>query len=278
MSHQIIGIILLIAAVSVGLYASTHYMQLTSFKVPLPSILHPVSSYSDALIRTVPSRQSVDLSLSSSYSQKPVAISYITLASTYPQYTQLVLTSNLGAAQVIDITGWTVRSRSGKYFAIPKAQEIYSFGGPLTDIILKSGDRVNLYSSTGDKGNFRMNKCMGYLQDQTPFTPSIPLTCPTVSRSETTDFSSQCQDYVSSLRACQNPSANPPIPIDDSDCHEYLRKFNYVGCVDRYGRDSDFLSSEWWAWPGDQMDIFDPVHDKIQLINTAGKVVDEYTY
>lgn len=272
--HQVIGIMLLIAAVATGLYVSSHYTELISFRIALPQSLRLVDGTSQLLLSPEPS---ADLQQADEF-QKPVSISYINPVSDSSQYTEIVLASNAGPLQVADITGWMIKSRSGGYFTIPKAQEVYSFGGAQTDMILKSGDTARLYSGDGPKGNFRMNKCMGYLEDQTPFTPAIPMLCPLISRSETVNFSSECQDYAASLRACQNPSANPPIPITDTACFESLRKLNYVGCVERYGRDEDFLSGEWWAWMGDQMNIFDPVHDKVQLLDKSGKLVDEYVY
>lgn len=274
MNHQIIGIILLIVAVATGLYVSTHYMALTSFKIALPQSLRLVNGPSQLSLSP---EQSADSQVTAE-SQKPVSISYINPASDTSSYMEMVLASNSGPVQVTDITGWLIKSRNGRYFTIPKAQETYSFGGPQTDVMLKSGDSVRLYSGDGPKGNFRMNKCMGYLEDQTPFTPSIPMSCPVVSRAETVNFTSECQDYVASLRSCENPNANPPVPISDTACFEVLRKLNYVGCVERYGKDDDFLSGEWWAWMGDQMNIFDPVHDKVQLLDKSGKLIDEYTY
>lgn len=274
MNHQVIGIILLIAAVATGIYVSTHYAQLTGFKFALPKSLRLVSVPPQLFLTPAPPSNSQAVT----DRQKPVSISYISPASNYSPYAKMVLTSDGGSASVVDVTGWTVKSRTGQSFTIPKAQEVYSFGGEQGDITLKSGDAVNLYSIPGPKGNFRMNKCMGYMEDQTPFTPSIPMMCPTVPHSETVNFSSQCQDYAASLRACQNPSANPPLPYNDTACRDYLSKLNYVGCVARYGKDADFLSREWWVWMDAQMNIFDPVHDKVQLSDKAGKVVDEYTY
>lgn len=274
MSHQIIGIILLIAAVATGLYVSTHYMQLTSFKVSLPQSLHLVNAPLQLSVAPSPSADSQV----NTDQQKPVSISYINPVSDSSPYMEMVLNSNAGPLQVTDVTGWMIKSRTGKSFTIPKAQETYSFGGDQTDIILKSGDTVHLYSGSGPKGNFRMNKCMGYLEDQSPFTPSIQMSCPVIQKSETVNFTSECQDYVASLKACENPNANPPVPISDTGCFEILRKLNYVGCVERYGKDADFTSGEWWAWMDDQMNIFDPVHDKVQLLDKKGNVIDEHTY
>ncbi|MDE2001335.1 MAG: lamin tail domain-containing protein [Patescibacteria group bacterium] len=278
--HQFIGLVLLILAVSVGLYAATHYAQLTSFQVPLPSGLHPVNYFSSTQTPTSGTQyQNIpQLALPAHTSQNPVRIDSVVQASAYYHpYIEVVLASNAGPGQKIDITGWTVKSKNGS-FTIPQAQAVYSFGGVAGDITLQSGEYVHIYSGEATKGNFRLNKCMGYIEDQTPFTPSIPMTCPVPNRSQTTAFTSECQDYVTSLRTCQNPSANPPVPMTDTACFEFLRKLNYVGCVDAHIGDSDFASNQWWAWIGSKENIFDPTHDDVQLINKQGTVVDEYTY
>jgi hypothetical protein len=48
--------------------------------------------------------------------------------------------------------------------------------------------------------------------------------------------------------------------------------------VAKYRNDLDFSTNEWRLWAGNQINIFDSTHDKVQLIDKFGKVVDEYTY
>ncbi len=275
MSHQFIGLFLLIVAVAVGFYVSSHFMQLTNFQVPIPSALHPAQLPSSAILNPAPAPV---ISATPTVTQKPVTISYITLAGSGQPQTELALISDGGPGQSVDVTGWSIVSKNGRAFTIGQAQALYSFDGPQSDILLQPGDTLRIFSGAAIKGNFRMNKCMGYIQDQTSFAPPIPMTCPTTDSRATTDFSSACQDYIASLSACQNPSANPPVPPSDDKCFVFLRTLNYDGCVVAHQQDTDFYSNEWWAWIDNKMDSFDPVHDKIQLLDKSGNVVDEYTY
>ncbi len=275
MSHQFIGLLLLIVAVAAGFYVSSHYLQLTSLQLPVPSALNSVQLPSSAVLNPAPA-PAIPTD-SQPVTQKPVTISYITLAGSGQSYTELALVVD-GGSQPVDVTGWHIISKSGNSFTIPQAQPLYSFNGAQSDIMLSPGQTLRIFSGSPIIGNFRMNKCMGYIQDRTSFTPSLPMTCPTTDPSATVDFSSQCQDYIASLNACQNPSANPPVPPTDDKCFAFLQTLNYNGCVTAHQQDTDFYSNEWWAWVDNKMNNFDPTHDKIQLIDPSGNVADEYTY
>lgn len=271
MGSQFIGVIFLVLAVAGGVYVASHYNGLINLKIPIPVIVNrlpasskPLSGNNKYISYTGNNSNSV------LENQKPVKIGYI-------RSLEVSLYANLVKGESVNITGWTIKSNKGS-FAVPQAQEVYSFGGAQGNINLQSGDKVSFYPTNGPKGNFRLNKCTGYIEEISPFTPSLPKTCPYISRSEINGFSGACQEYALSLRSCQEPSANPPIPFNDDACRNFLRKLNYVGCVEKYGKDSDFLSSDWRVWLGSQLNIFDPLHDKVQLLDRFGKVVDEYVY
>ncbi len=272
MGSQFLGLLFLILAVAAGVYVATNYTGLINLKIPVPVIVNPLPASS---VFPAGSHKYINNANSNSVNpvlenQKPVKISYI-------RSLEVGLYANLVKGESANITGWTVKSNKGS-FSIPQAQEIYSFGGAQGNINLQSGDRVSFYSTAGPKGNFRLNKCLGYIEDISPFTPPLPKACPYISRSEITNFSGACQEYALSLHSCQEPSANPPIPLNDDACRNFLRKLNYVGCVEKYGKDNDFLSNDWRVWIGSQLNIFDPLHDKVQLLDRNGKVIDEYVY
>ena len=269
------GLILLALAIAAALFLSTNAGDITSLKFGFP-IFKLFSVDAPEVAPFVPSGiMPNDQSIST---QKPVTISRVRNADSFSPYIEMVISANLSQNETADVTGWTVKSNTNKSFTIPSAQGIYSFGGAQSDIKLRAGDKVHFYSGFGPKGNFRLNKCMGYIEDTSPFTPSLEKNCPSISRSEIQGFSSSCQDYLISLDDCENPLANPLVPFEDNACREFLSKLNYVGCVEKYGADKDFLSRDWMVWMGDQINIFDFTHDKIQLLDKKGVVVDEYVY
>lgn len=276
--QQFFGTLLLIAAISVLFYVSNH-PELIKFDISVPKMspiaISPTPPSTPAYTTGVTGQQQPTTPVLST--SKPLRISSVRQPSGYAPYLEVSLYSNLNRGEIINITGWTIKSNYGS-FTIPRAQERYSFGGQENDINLRSGDRVYLYSGFGPKGNFRLNKCMGYIEDRAPFTPSISRSCPYISRSEINNLSGLCQDYILSLRSCENPSSNPPIKVDDIACHNFLSKLNYVGCVEKYGQEQDFSSEEWRLWIGEQINIFDPRHDRVQLLDVKGQVVDEYSY
>ncbi len=278
MGSQFIGIILLVLAISAGLYAANNYSDLLDLRIEVPVNLQPISvdGPSDFEYEVpFPAREEIEPIFEPKGSA--VTIDSIRQPSSFSPYLEFRISASLPENQVINITGWEVKSNSGS-FIIPQAQEIYSFAGAQGDIRLRDRDQVFIYSGTPAKGNFRLNKCLGYIEDRAPFSPAVPKSCPVISRLEISKFGGECQDYLLSLSRCENPSANPPVPLSDGACHQFLQSLNYVGCVDRYRQDSDFLENEWWLWMGGQIKIFDPSHDRVQLLDRDKNLVDEYVY
>jgi hypothetical protein len=272
MGSQFLGLILLILAVSSGLYFATNYSDLISLTIEVPDFFQPTQVTTENYFATAP--EPVETVLES---RSPLEIGAVLQRTSFTPYAELVIYSNIGFGEVINVTGWTIKGNNGS-FAIPKAQEIYSFGDTERDIVLRSSHQLHIYSGISPRGNFRINKCMGYFSQFNSFVPDIPRACPRPNRPEISNLSGACQEYILSLSACQVPASNPPVPVNDSSCHQCLRKINYVGCVEKYRNDSDFLSNEWRVWVGEQLDVLDPIHDRVQLIDQTGKVADEYSY
>lgn len=273
-------------AVAAGIYALSHSGDISKLKYNFPLAVAPNKAgtffgvpvtnkaHEDTLRETA-----VPNSFYQSYfSGRPkVKIASLQFPSEFHPYTELVLGADLAQDEKIDISGWTVRGRQGA-FTIPRAQKVYSFSGQESDIILAPWDQVHIYSGFGAKGNFQLTKCMGYLEDAAPFIPSVPRDCPYISRSEVDRFSGPCQQYALSLRVCEIPSDNPPVPVEDSVCREFLRNLNYNGCIAQHRNDPDFFENDWRVWVNNQMNFFDPVYDKVQLLDLKGNIVDEYIY
>lgn len=271
--YRYIGLILIVLAVAAVIYVVSHTDDLLQLKLPLPAAMQPVV----LPVKEVSKPRPQVPEIVERESQPVVRINSIKWPTSSNAFMEIVLRSDLKKDETVDITGWTIKSNYG-LFRIPQAQEIYAFNGPKQDIVLHYRDKARLFSGQGPKGNFRLNKCMGYIGDVVSFTPSIPKTCPRILRSEIDDFSGYGQDYLLSLKTCENPLANPPVPHDDFACFDYLKTLNYAGCVEKYKDDDDFLSDEWWVWLDDKINIFDRVHDKVQLLDKEGNVVDEYRY
>lgn len=196
------------------------------------------------------------------------------------RYDRVSLVTNLGSDESLDVTGWRLQSNRDQYLF---EQGVRAFQTGRTNTIeplaLAQGDRLELYSSRSPFGvnALYVNRCMGYLNDQVRPVPEFGYSCPFPERAEFSRYTGRCQEYVLSLRSCTagNPNASQ-IPATDSACRGYVATLNYNGCVDRRLHDRNFTSGEWRVWLGKQ--ILDPLHDRLLLLDRAGKLVDVYVY
>lgn len=273
MNNQVIGIILLVAAVSTALYISTNYDKITGVSFSgLPSF------------RAVDYVPSVSLNEYTGSAEAPVienAAPPIIVSSIKPptpsDFGEIVLTADWNLpASGLDIKGWKIGSLESE-FNLPGAQDVYTFGGSQNSLIIRPGDEIHLFSGTGPRGNFRINKCIGYFAEFGDFTPPLEKRCPAQSYEETNYLSSACKNYISSLSACQTPSQAPIVSTDIS-CYEYLNNINYEGCVSRHRSDPDFSDRSIWVWVGDNLKYFDQGGDIIRIFDRTGKLVSQYRY
>lgn len=197
-------------------------------------------------------------------------------------YSTIRLSSGLSGSETINITGWKIKSNR-REIIIPQAIGVYS---PLVweaekDIVLSRGNYVYIYSNKSALGkNLRLNKCIGFLENIYDFIPSLPQNCPSISRSEYSNLSGQCQSYIMSLRGCELPKVSfynsLPGTSEGNACREFLNTISHGSCFKKYRNDTDFLSNEWRIWVN--TDILDSQHDRILLYDKTGLLVDEYSY
>lgn len=195
--------------------------------------------------------------------------------STYPGYGAIATTT-------IDVTGWEIKTNRGGEF-VPGAENLYYPVGvnPPTDIILTLAPNptqyVNMYSNTAPV-NLRVNECLGYLNATRQFNPGFAYDCPVPDRSQLSQFTGACQNYVASLYNCQSPDfSSSYFPRNDYQCEDYLAgKYNYNWCVSTYASSPNFFSNEWRVWMG--ATPLDPYHDIVELLDRNGLLVDYYSY
>lgn len=274
MNHQVIGLILLVAAVATALYVSTNYAQLSNLHFNLPSLRAvdyvpgvTLNDYAGNQQQQQPSIQTASSPLSVTSIKPPTA----------GDYGEIVLQADWNIpAEGIDIKGWKIGSLSSD-FDLPGAQEVYTFGGSSAKLVVHPGDEVHLFSGTSPRGNFRINKCIGYFAEFGEFVPPLEQKCPIPTYEETNYLSKECQSYVSTLAACETPK-NIPVSVDDISCRDYLNGINYEGCVSRHRGDPDFSDRAIWVWVGDNLRFFNPNGDIIKIYDRSGKLVSQYRY
>lgn len=295
---KFIGIILLIGAVililMLGKLPTLNQTSSKPSETPVaPTITHEIKSATPSSQSLSPAPQAIpDYLIPSGFTRAQLSSFFqkITISSAHASYSnypsEIKLYSSLPKDEKINITGWRIKSNGGEII-IPQAINAYEPSDliPPQDIVLSANNYVNIYLSINPiNKSFRLNKCMGYLQNTYIFNPPLPQNCPIPSHSDISYLSGQCQSYILSLRECE-------IPDEDSDsfytsvggssreeveCRAFLDTINQNGCFQKYHWDDDFLSNEWrvWVW----QHILDSQHDKVLLFDKQGLLVDQYIY
>ncbi|MCR4328246.1 MAG: hypothetical protein NUV53_01880 [Patescibacteria group bacterium] len=193
---------------------------------------------------------------------------------------QITLSAYLTGSDTVMVTGWRIEGMRGGSVYVPQAVKVYDAQGlaPETDIVMKSGDALYLYASgqSAIGKNLRINKCLAYLPTIANFKPSIPNSCPYINRSEISNFSGQCQNYILSL-GCRAPDMSDiRVPRNEDACRDFLQTLNYQGCLTRHAQDKDFLQNQIYTWISSIS--LDPFHDQAKLLDGNGLLVDVYEY
>lgn len=272
--EKVIGFFILIVVFAGGVYLVNHGVQ--SLKFDLPISAKPFQT-SDSSGGSDYSSFSGDLSYRAE-NRPRVRINSVRPITTYNPYTEITITADVGVGESVKVTGWTLRNDRGGSFVIPQAQEVYETGGLTRDIVLQSDERVVLYSVPNTRGDFRLNKCMGYLVNVYNMIPPLPTSCPRLGSAELSQLSAPCRNYITSLNSCAVIQTTPGFSYDDASCQYFLNKLNYSGCVDLHRRDSDFLSKEWRVWGGQELNLWQPDYDRVKLYDGSGQLVTEYKY
>ena len=154
----------------------------TILKNILPKTSAPKSSYSPSYSPTFPAVPAPTISgeqtipdylipsgfnrgqLSPYFGKINISASY---AYNYINPSEIKLSSSLSNNEKVNITGWRIKTNYGEII-IPQAINVYdpSWLSLQEDIILSTNNYVNIYLSINPiNKNFRLNKCMGYLQN-----------------------------------------------------------------------------------------------------------------
>jgi len=196
----------------------------------------------------------------------------------------ITLSARLEEEEKINITGWHIRARAGR-FVFPLGIEKYlPFYNTVStkNIFVKQNDTIYLSGDSSPLGtakNFRPNKCFGYLANYRDFPIFLSRSCPNPRREEFSQLSLDCQQFILWIPECDIPDYSSNFEISrDSECVSYIdENFNYNGCFRSYSRDEDFLENEWHIYLN--KDILTTNYcDTVYLRDQNGLLVDKYFY
>lgn len=182
----------------------------------------------------------------------------------------------------IDITGLIIKNQRNETINIPQAVEIlYMQSGDLSkNLILEPGKSVSIFSGISSVGkNFRLNKCTGYFNNYYNFSPKLPEECPKPIDQDIAGLSSNCRNYIKSLKSCAPPNTSDLKVTYDSQCTNYLiGTFNYSNCVANYQVFPDFLRNDWYVYLNRSLEFWNDLHDEAKLLDKSGYIITSYSY
>ncbi len=187
---------------------------------------------------------------------------------------------NLSAAYSggsIDITGWKIKSVQRGETIIGKGLALPQFTSFLSDIRLKNGDSVKIIAGISPLiNNFQVNNCFGWLSNLYNLSYEFNY-CPRIEISDLTGLDSSCQDLIFRSTSCRAPS-DDILNKQSYQCRIWVEQnLNYNACVKKHMNESDFYKG-WQIYTGSNNLLFDQLHDRIELRDQAGLLIDSYEY
>ena len=275
------------------------------------------SSKSSSSASSDKSTQSKTESLESQYKGK-IRLQRGTAASTYQPNQEYIIITASGNKEPIKIGGWVLRNGKSDKLHIVSGSisagqsdfvRIPDYGVSLFDpynshnnrqvpITLKSGERAiittgyePIFSGIKITSNFKLNRCLGYLEDggRNRAYPRLTYRCPS-SRDVPgiTYLNDDCYRFARSVRPCHAPEdiyTRGEGHCLDSNCDltSYCRNFitknyNFRSCFNNYSQDDDFVGPEWRVFLHRTWELWGDRRESITLYDPAGKLVDKISY
>ncbi len=186
---------------------------------------------------------------------------------------------NLRASYIegaVNITGWRIRSAQRGETLIGKGINLLQFDAATSDIWLISGESVEIIAGISPAANnFRVNSCFGGLSSL--YNLGYAFSCPRIEPGNLTGLDSSCQDLILRSTSCRAPS-DDILNKQSSQCRIWFEKnVNYSACVNKHQNDKDFYKG-WQIYTGNNNLFFDQLHDRIELRDQAGLLVDSNEY
>ena len=241
-----------------------------------------------------------------------------TAASTIQPNQEYVIIGAQGNESPISLAGWSLKNGRGEQLYVVSGNtvkgqsttvKIPSSGVAIFDpyhpasnrsvpITLKSGERAIIttgnppvFSGVKINNNFKINRCLGYLEDEQGYQayPRLTYNCPSSNDVPgITSLDNTCYDFVRSIRTCHTPK---DIYVkDEGDCLDgncklssYCRRFvqdnyNFATCFATYSRDKDFTGPEWRIFLGRNWELWLDRRESISLFDSSGLLVSQITY
>ena len=203
------------------------------------------------------------------------------LTSTDANKEKLTLASK--SAEPIYLRGWSVGSEKYKTsFLLPDSafeipdQPYYQYEN---ELFITSKRKIIIFSGASPMGvNFRLNKCVGYLDAYYKFDPVLPNLCVKPTAAEMDGLNAYCKKVIgSSVASCKEPDLNDVMI--DAECRDFMKeRLSYSKCVENNNAFYDFLLDEWRVYLRRSAEIWPNEKDAILLRDQDGLLVARMKY
>lgn len=247
-----------------------------------------------------------------------IRISTGTAASTYQPNREYIILSAGGNEEPISIGGWTLKNGRSKQLYVVNGNTVrgqsvsiklptqgialYDPYHPLNNkrssLTLKSGERAiittgnsTVLSGATVRDNFKLNRCLGYLEDDRGYLayPSLRYNCPSSNEVPgITELDNVCYDFARSISPCHVPKdiyvKNEGYCLErncklSSYCRQFIKdNYNFDTCFALYSEDKDFVGPEWRVFLNRTWELWADRRETISLYDRAGLLVDEVNY
>lgn len=179
---------------------------------------------------------------------------------------------------LINITGWKIKSLQKGETVIGKGYALPQVDASLSDVWLGGGKSADITIGASPlTGNFQINNCFGWLNNIYAISYSLDYCPEKIKLNDLAGLDSVCQDLLLNTSSCRTPS-DDILNKQSSQCRIWVEKnLNYNTCVLKHRNDSDFFKG-WQIYTGNENPIIDPLHDKVELYDRAGSLIDSYEY
>jgi hypothetical protein len=198
----------------------------------------------------------------------------------------------------INLTGWSIESLvTGNRATLGTVTNLVHSGkvNPQTSLSLPPGGEVMVITGRSPLGtSFRINQCIGYLNQFQRFTPDLPEDCPepeeefedyanvpTTNLRSDEDAYDICLDFVDSLPQCEmyDDDLEDVEPDLHNSCKAFIEEeLNYSACVRNHQFEIDFYADEWRLYLSANWELWRDEREILRLLDERGRTVDVLTY
>ncbi|MEW5907869.1 MAG: hypothetical protein AB1643_01665 [Patescibacteria group bacterium] len=200
-----------------------------------------------------------------------------------PDEEYLTIQASYNNPEPINIKQWSLGKSATEHYYIGSAMEFFKMPpeNSRQDIFLKPGDRaiITTGKSPVSRG-FKLNKCIGYLEQMQDFIPMIPLNCPHPINDEylPASLDDLCIDYINSnFKICTQYLSY--LSSLSNSCKQYINeRINYKGCSQWHRNDNDFYKPGWRLFLNQTSEIWPNINGTVILYDENNKIVDSINY